>query len=402
MSDMITARKTFLPFALPCIYERAIEEVSSVLRSGWITSGPKVKEFEEEFARYTGADYALALNSATAGLHLALEAIGMSREDAAICPAVTFTATAEVICYFDAEPILTDVDPIFNLMTPETLRDTIERECIYLNGTLFHKTTGKTVRAILPVHLAGVICDMEGILEIAKEYNLYVIEDAAHAFPAVRNGRKIGTFGDFTVFSFYATKGITTGEGGMVTTKHSHFAERIKLMRLHGINRETYDRPGWYYEVVSPGFKYNMTDVAAALGIVQLSEADELWKRRILIAENYKREFADLPFLHLPLSAPNGEHSWHLFRVEVDCASCKMDRDIFASELKKRNIGSSLHFIPLYEHPFYSSRFRFKKEHFPNANAMYARSLSIPLFPGMKDEDVQDVIRAVKEIFSAL
>lgn len=333
---MITARKTFLPFALPCISERAIEEVSAVLRSGWITSGPKVKEFEEEFARYTGADYALALNSATAGLHLALEAIGMSREDAAICPAVTFTATAEVICYFDAEPILTDVDPIFNLMTPTTLRTTIERECIYQNGTLFHKKTGKTVRAILPVHLAGVICDMEGILEIAKEYHLYVIEDAAHAFPAVHKGRKIGTFGDFTVFSFYATKGITTGEGGMVTTNHSHFAERIKLMRLHGINRETYDRPGWYYEVVSPGFKYNMADIAAALGIVQLSEADDLWKRRISIAELYKKEFSDLPFLHLPLNAPNGEHSWHLFRVEVDCVSSKMDRDIFASELKKR------------------------------------------------------------------
>ncbi|PJZ69723.1 UDP-4-amino-4,6-dideoxy-N-acetyl-beta-L-altrosamine transaminase [Leptospira perolatii] len=398
---MITARKTFLPFALPLISEKAIEEVVSVLRSGWITSGPKVKEFEQEFAAYTGAKYAIALNSATAGLHLALESIGLCSEDAVFVPAVTFTATAEVVCYFGAEPILTDVDPTSNLMTAETLRSAIQRECVYAKGNLIHKLTGKTVRAFTPVHLAGAMCDMDSLNEIAKEFHLYVIEDSAHAFPATLNGKKVGTHGDFTVFSFYATKGITTGEGGMVTTKHSHFAERMRLMRLHGVNRETYDRPGWYYEVVSPGFKYNMTDIAAAIGIVQLSEAEELWKRRKWIAERYLAEFSDLPFLHLPSPMKNGEHSWHLFRVEVDRVTDKIDRDILCAELKKRNIGTSLHFIPLYEHPFYQ-RFGMDKKNFPNSNAMYRRTLSLPLFPGMSDSDVDDVIAAVSDIFENL
>ncbi|TGK12122.1 DegT/DnrJ/EryC1/StrS family aminotransferase [Leptospira fletcheri] len=398
---MITARKTFLPFALPLISERAVEEVAAVLRSGWVTSGPKVREFEEEFARYTGAEYALALNSATAGLHLALEAIGLCSEDAVFVPAVTFTATAETVCYFGAEPILTDVDPIFNLMTESTLREAIRRECVLSKGNLVHKKTGKTVRAIMPVHLAGAVCEMDALNSIAKEYHLYVIEDSAHAFPAAYKGRRIGTLGDFTVFSFYATKGITTGEGGMVTTRHPHFAERIKLMRLHGINRETFDRPGWYYEVVSPGFKYNMSDIAAAIGVVQLSEAEELWKRRILISEIYRSEFSDLPFLHLPLPANDGDHSWHLFRVEVDRVRGKIDRDILCSELKKRNIGCSLHFIPLYEHPFYQ-RFGYDKKHYPNTDAMFQRTLSLPLFPGMTDGDIEDVVAAVRDVFSGL
>ncbi|GBF40212.1 DegT/DnrJ/EryC1/StrS family aminotransferase [Leptospira johnsonii] len=398
---MITARKTFLPFALPSISEKAIEEVAAVLRSGWITSGPKVKEFEEEFAKYTGAEFALAMNSATAGLHLALESIGLCSEDAVLVPTVTFTATAETVCYFGAEPILTDVDPIYNLMTEATLRETIERECVFSKGNLVHKKTGKTVRAVMPVHLAGAVCDMDSINSLAKEYHLYVIEDSAHAFPAVHKGERIGTHGDFTVFSFYATKGITTGEGGMVTTRHAHFAERMKLMRLHGINRETYGRPGWYYEVVSPGFKYNMSDIAAALGLVQLAEAEDLWRRRIQIAEIYRSEFADLPFLHLPLPAIDGEHSWHLFRVEVDTVPGKINRDILCSELQKRNIGSSLHFIPLYEHPFYQ-RFGYERKNYPNADAMYKRTLSLPLFAGMTDGDIEDVVTAVKDIFTNL
>lgn len=242
---------------------------------------------------------------------------------------------------------------------------------------------------------------MDSINSLAKEYHLYVIEDSAHAFPAVHKGERIGTHGDFTVFSFYATKGITTGEGGMVTTRHAHFAERMKLMRLHGINRETYGRPGWYYEVVSPGFKYNMSDIAAALGLVQLAEAEDLWRRRIQIAEIYRSEFADLPFLHLPLPAIDGEHSWHLFRVEVDTVPGKINRDILCSELQKRNIGSSLHFIPLYEHPFYQ-RFGFERKDYPNADAMYKRTLSLPLFAGMTDGDIDDVVTAVKDIFTNL
>ncbi|MCE9499617.1 MAG: DegT/DnrJ/EryC1/StrS aminotransferase family protein [Leptospira sp.] len=397
---MITARKTFLPFALPSISEEAIEEVSNVLRSGWITSGPKVKQFEMEFGDFVSCRESIALNSATAGLHLALEAIGITEKDAVITSSVTFTASAEVICYFKAEPLLTDVDAVDNLMTAETIQELIDRECRFDGKKLIHKKSGKIVRALIPVHLAGHSCNMEKIIPLAKSYNLSVIEDAAHAFPAVHKNKMIGSWGDFTVFSFYATKGITTGEGGMVTTNHSHFADRIRVMRLHGINRDAYNRPGWYYEVIDAGFKYNMTDVAAALGIAQLREAHGFWKRRRDLAQTYATEFKNLKGMKLPREDANGMHSWHLFRIELDPNLAKIGRDTLAEELKERNIGTSLHFIPIYEHPYYKKNFHFEKKNFPNASKMYDRTLSIPLYPGMSNEDVGDVVNAVKELLS--
>lgn len=395
---MRTMRKTFLPFALPSISEEAIEEVATVLRSGWVTSGPKVKQFEKEFAEFVGVNQAIALNSATAGLHLALEAIGLTDTDAVITSAVTFTATTEVICYFNALPLLTDVDPIHNLMTPKTLLELIERECSWNGNFLLHNATGKIIKAIIPVHLAGYTCDMESFSEIADRYNLYIIEDAAHAFPAIHKNRMIGAWGDFTVFSFYATKGITTGEGGMVTTNHSELAERIRLMRLHGINRDSYNRPGWYYEVVEAGFKYNMTDIAAALGIVQLHEANGFWSRREEIAIRYNLAFSDLKGVKLPLPDENGRHSWHLYRIEIDSRLAKFGRDSLVEELKERNIGTSLHFIPIFEHPYYKRKYNFNRQNFPNACKMYDKALSLPLFAGMNDEDVEDVIHAVREL----
>ncbi|MBE7410471.1 MAG: DegT/DnrJ/EryC1/StrS aminotransferase family protein [Leptospiraceae bacterium] len=395
---MITVRKTFLPFALPSISEDAIEEVANVLRSGWVTSGPKVKQFEMEFSDFVRSNHSIAVNSATAGLHLALEAIGLSEKDAVITSSVTFTASAEVICYFNAEPLLTDVDPTNNLMTVETIQEFIDRECIFDGKVLTHKKSDKTVRAVIPVHLAGHACNMEAILELARKYSLYVIEDAAHAFPCVHKNKQIGSWGDFTVFSFYATKGITTGEGGMVTTDHSKFADRIRVMRLHGINRDAYNRPGWYYEVIDAGFKYNLTDIAAALGIVQLREAHGFWRRRTDIAETYIKEFQNLEGVKLPLDDPNGIHSWHLFRMELDPSKAKIGRDSFVEELKERNIGTSLHFIPIFEHPYYKKKYSFEKKHFPNASLMYDRTVSIPLFAGMSEEDVNDVVRAVKEL----
>ena len=391
-------RKTFLPFALPSISEEAIEEVASVLRSGWITSGPKVKQFESDFCEYVNSKEAIALNSATAGLHLALEAIGLTENDAVITSSVTFTATAEVICYFKAQPILTDVDSIFNIMTPDTIKEAINRECKFNGKFLIHSETGKTVRAIMPVHLAGYTCDMEAIIEIANEYNLYVIEDAAHAFPAIHKGKMIGSWGHFTVFSFYATKGITTGEGGMVTTNNLEFANRMRIMRLHGINRDTFNRPGWFYEVVDAGYKYNLTDIAAVLGIVQLKESPGFWARREEIALRYNHEFSGIKGLKLPLPDSRGKHSWHLYRIELDPSIAKIGRDSLALELKDRNIGSSLHFIPIYEHPFYKKNYPFKKKDYPNASKMYDRALSLPLFAGMTDSDTDDVINAVKEI----
>ena len=395
---MRTMRKTFLPFALPSISEEAIEEVAAVLRSGWVTSGPKVKQFEKEFAEFVGASQAIALNSATAGLHLALEAIGLTDEDAVITSSVTFTASAEVICYFGALPLLTDVDPIHNIMTPKTLLDLINRECSWNGKILTHNATGKKIRALIPVHLAGYTCDMESLIEIADRYNLYVIEDAAHAFPAIHKNRMIGVWGDFTVFSFYATKGITTGEGGMVTTNHSELADRIRLMRLHGINRDSYNRPGWYYEVVEAGFKYNMADIAAAIGIVQLHEANGFWARREEIALRYNLAFSDLVGVKLPLPDEQGRHSWHLYRIEIDPKIAKIGRDSLAEELKERNIGTSLHFIPIFEHPYYKKNYNFNRENFPNACRMYEKALSLPLFAGMIDEDVNDVMSAVKEL----
>ena len=393
-------RKTFLPFALPSISEEAIEEVAAVLRSGWVTSGPKVKQFEKEFAEFVGTTHAIALNSATAGLHLALEAIGLTEEDAVITSSVTFTASAEVICYFGAEPLLTDVDSIHNIMTPVTLMDLIERECSWNGNYLLHNASRKKVKAIIPVHLAGYTCDMEALIEIADRYNLYVIEDAAHAFPAIHKNKMIGGWGDFTVFSFYATKGITTGEGGMVTTNHSELADRIRLMRLHGINRDSYNRPGWYYEVVEAGFKYNMTDIAAALGIVQLHEANVFWARREEIALSYNSAFSDLHGVKLPLPDMHGRHSWHLYRIEIDPKFAKIGRDSLVEELKERNIGTSLHFIPIFEHPYYKKKYHFNRQNFPNACKMYDKALSLPLFAGMSDEDVEDVIFAVRELLN--
>lgn len=391
-------RKTFLPFALPSISEDAIESVTAVLRSGWITSGPKVKQFEADFSEFLGCNHSIAVSSATAGLHLALEAIGMDRNSAAITTSVTFTATTEAICYFHAEPILTDIDPVTNNMTVASIEATIEKSCTFRSGKLYLKNSKKLVKAILPVHIAGASCDMEGILALAKKYNLYIIEDAAHAFPAIHKEKMIGNWGDFTVFSFYATKGITTGEGGMITTKHDKYADRIRRTRLHGINKIAYDRPSWYYEVTEPGFKYNMTDISAALGIAQLKEANSFWDRRRAIAKNYTDAFRNINGMRLPQEEKNGIHSWHLYRIELDPNIAKMGRDSFAEELKDRNIGSSLHFIPIFEHPYYRKKFKYDRDEFPNACKMYDRCLSLPLFAGMTDEDVDDVIFAIKSL----
>lgn len=395
---MLTTRKTFLPFALPSISEEAIEEVAQVLRSGWITSGPKVKQFEMEFGDFVNSPNAIAVNSATAGLHLALEAIGLTEHNAVITSSITFTATTEVICYFNAEPILTDVDPINHLLTPYLLQKTINEECNWNGKKLISKRNQKHVKVVMPVHLAGYTCDMEGILEISKKYNLIVIEDAAHAFPAVHKNKMIGTWGDFTVFSFYATKGITTGEGGMITTNNSIASDRIRKMRLHGINRDAFNRPGWYYEVVEAGYKYNMSDIQAALGVVQLKESHGFWERRTEIAKHYLEEFNQLKGLKLPLDDIDGQHSWHLFRIQLDPKIARMGRDSLADELKERNIGSSLHFIPIYEHPYYKKHFAFDRNNYPNANHMYNQTLSLPLFAGMSKQDEQDVIDAVKDL----
>ncbi len=380
------ARAAFLPFALPHLTQAEIDEVVDTLRSGWLTTGPKTKRFEREFAEYIGAPYALAVNSATAGMHLALDAIGLQPDDEVIVPVYTFTSTAEVVVYFRARPVFVDVDPITCNIDPAQ----IERHI-----------TPRT-RAIMVVHIAGLPAEMDAILAIAKAHNLPVIEDAAHAFPARYRGRMIGTISDLTVFSFYATKALTTGEGGMVTTANPQYAERIGIMALHGISHDAWKRysaeGSWYYEVLQAGYKYNMTDVAASIGLHQLARSAWLLERRRAIAQRYTEAFSTCPELETPPNPAHIEHAWHLYILRLHLERLAITREAFIQELTKANIGSSVHFIPLHLHPVYRDRYQLAAEDFPTSLHAYRRTISLPIYPGMTDEDVEDVIAAVEQI----
>src|SRR6266704_1418035 len=379
-------RTTFLPFALPHITQAEIDEVVDTLRSGWLTSGPKAKRFERAFAERVDAPYALAVNSGTAAMHLALDAIGLQPGDEVIVPVYTFTATAEVVVYFRARPVFVDVDPVTCNLDPARLEERI---------------TART-RAIMVVHIAGLPAEMDAIQSIAKSHNLPVIEDAAHAFPAQYRGRMIGTIGDLTAFSFYATKTLSTGEGGMLTTTNPVYAERAAIMALHGISHDAWKRysagGSWYYEVLQAGYKYNMTDIAAAIGLHQLARSDWLLERRRAIAQRYTEAFSRWPELETPPNPAHVEHAWHLYMLRLRPEQLTITRDEFIQELTKANIGSSVHFIPLHLHPFYRDTYRLVAEDFPAALHAYRRAVSLPLYPGMTDEDVEDVIAAVEQI----
>jgi len=379
-------RLTFLPFAVPHITQAEIDEVVDTLRSGWLTTGPKTKRFEREFAERIGAPYGLAVNSATAAMHLALDAIGLQAGDEVIVPVYTFTATAEVVIYFRARPVFVDVDPVTCNLDPARLEERI---------------TDRT-RAIMVVHIAGLPAEMDAIQSIAKSHNLPVIEDAAHAFPAQYRGRMIGTIGDLTAFSFYATKTLSTGEGGMLTTANPVYAERAAIMALHGISHDAWKRysagGSWYYEVLQAGYKYNMTDIAAAIGLHQLARSDCLLERRREIAQRYTEAFSRWSELETPPNPAHVEHAWHLYMLRLRPEQLTITRDEFIQALTKANIGSSVHFIPLHLHPFYRDTYRLVAEDFPAALHAYRRAVSLPLYPGMTDEDVEDVIAAVEQI----
>ncbi|MEY9870523.1 dTDP-4-amino-4,6-dideoxygalactose transaminase [Peribacillus sp. B2I2] len=378
--------KEFLPFHLPDIGKEEIDEVVDSLKSGWLTTGKKTKLFEDQFAGFLGKGmYSVAVNSATAGMHLALEAIGIKNGDEVITTPYTFTATAEVIRYFGANPVFVDIDPkTFNMDVNQ-----IEKA-----------VTSKT-KAIMPVHFAGLSCEMDEILHIAKRYNLKVIEDAAHALPTSYNGNLIGTLdSDATVFSFYATKTLTTGEGGMLVTKDKNIAERCKHMRLHGINRDVFDRytstkPSWYYEVIAPGFKYNMTDIAASIGIHQLKKVWQFQRIREKMAALYDSELAELPII-LPPKSKNDTHSWHLYMIQLN--TLKIKRDEFIQKLSENGIGSSVHFIPLHLHPYWKNTYQLKASDFPNSLSIYNNVVSLPLYTKMTDRDQQKVIHCIKKI----
>jgi len=378
---------SFIPFSIPEINDDEINEVIDTLRSGWVTTGPKVKNFESDFQDFIGGNVeAVAVNSATAGLHLALEALGVSEGDEVIIPSLTFTATAEVVRYLGANVKIVDVDPVTLNIDIKSVRDAI---------------TSKT-KVIMPVHYAGLSCDMSEILSLAKEFELKVVEDAAHALPTTYKGDMVGSLeSDITVFSFYANKTMTTGEGGMIVTRHLDLAKRMKIMRLHGIDRDAFDRfqskkPAWYYEVVAPGFKYNMTDIAAAMGIHQLKKLPRFLDRRQYLAKRYFDSLVDLP-LTLPVDdMDGGSHSWHLFVIRVQDNS-PVNRDELIQILSDQGIGSSVHYVPLHRQPYWRDKYQLTIDMFPVTDKAYQAMLSIPLYTAMSDEQQDRIIQVLRE-----
>ena len=372
----------FLPFALPEIGQDEIDEVVDTLRSGWVTTGPKAKRFEDDFTAFLGDPglHSMAVNSATAGLHLALEALGIGPGDEVITTTHTFTATAEVVRYLGADVVLVDIDPA-------TL-------CIDV-AAVAAAITPRT-KAVVPVHYAGLAADMPALLALAKAHGLKVVEDAAHALPTTCGGQLVGTLAsDVTVFSFYANKTITTGEGGMVVTRNAELAKRIKVMRLHGMSRDAFDRftakvPSWYYEIVAPGFKYNLTDIAAAIGIHQLRRARAFQAQRQVLAAAYDTALAGLPLLLPPQPRPGDMHSWHLYVVRLTDATPGA-RDAFIEQLFAAGIGCSVHYIPLHLQPYWRDRYGLRAEAFPNSQHAFERLVSLPMYSRMTLADVQRV-----------
>lgn len=385
-------RDKFLPFALPDIGEEEIAEVVDSMRSGWLTTGPKTKAFEHDFADYIGGGVeAMAVSSATAGLHLALEACGIRAGDEVITSVYTFTSTAEVIRYLGADPVFADIDERTLNISPESIEKAI---------------TPKT-KAIMPVHVGGLPCDMDAILAIAKKHGLKVVEDAAHAFPVRYKGRMIGALdSDAAVYSFYATKTITTGEGGMVVTKNKDMVKRIKTMRLHGIDRDAYDRytsekPAWYYEIVAPGYKYNMSDIMASMGIHQLKKAERMKARRREIAMRYTEALQRLPLTLPYLPAEDEDNAWHLYTVHIRKDAPVM-RDEFIKQMSfSAKIGCSVHFIPLHLQPYYRDKYGLTPQMFPCATEAFESEVSLPIYPKMTDEDVEYVIEQIRRILEA-
>ncbi|HUP07145.1 MAG TPA: DegT/DnrJ/EryC1/StrS family aminotransferase [Caldimonas sp.] len=377
----------FLPFALPEIGDEEIAEVVDTLRSGWLTTGAKTRAFEAAFTRFLADPslISLAVSSATAGLHLALEALGIGPGDEVITTTHTFTATAEVVRYLGADVVLVDIDPA----------------TLCLDVDAVERAIGPRTKAVIPVHYGGRAADMTRLLALAARRGLRVVEDAAHALPTTCGGQLIGTLrSDATVFSFYATKTITTGEGGMVVTRDAALADRMRVMRLHGMSRDAFNRftatvPSWYYEVVAPGFKYNLTDIASSLGVHQLARARAFRDRRAQLAGAYGRALADLPLTLPPDASPGDLHAWHLYVVRLDDVA-PISRDRFIESLYAQGIGCSVHYVPLHQHPYWRDRYALRPEAFPNSQRAYERMVSLPIYTRMSERDVARVAAAAR------
>ena len=374
-----------IPFHRPYITEEEIKEVETVLKKGWLTYGKKSVEFEEDFKNYIGSLFAVAVNSCTACLHLALRAIGLKEGDEVLIPTTTFVATAEVIRYFNAKPVMIDV----------------EKDTHLIDINQIERYITKKTKAIIPVHFSGQPCDMQEIMEIARKYKLYIIEDAAHALPAWYRGKKIGTIGDITCFSFYATKTLATGEGGMATTNNEEVAEKIRILRLHGISKDAWKRysteGSWKYDVVDLGYKYNITDIQSALGLAQLRKLEFMWEKRKNIAKIYNKHFSEYEEL-IPYKVKKDRISaWHLYPLKLNLEALKITRNQFIEELKKRGIYTSVHFIPLYRFTYYK-KLGYKKEDYPTSEWIFERVLSLPIYPSMTEEDIYYVVENVIDV----
>ncbi|MGH7788201.1 MAG: DegT/DnrJ/EryC1/StrS family aminotransferase [Candidatus Binatia bacterium] len=380
------AELPFLPFHRPSVDQAEIDAVVDTLRSGWLTMGPKTRAFEEQFAEAVTAPHGVAVSSATAGLHLGLDALGIGAGDEVLVPTLTFASTGATVIHAGARPVLVDCEPdTLNLDVADAAR----------------KWTSRT-KAIVPVHFAGHPCDMTAVLELAQSHGVPVMEDAAHALPARYRGRMVGNIGRLTVFSFYATKNLTTGEGGMVTSADDALVERIRARRLHGMTRDAWKRyskeGSWRYDVAYPGFKYNMTDMNAALGLVQLQRLPAMQAERRRIVEQYRTALADVDALELPTCRPEVEHAWHLFVVRVRAERLRIGRDEVIQELTAAGIGTSVHFIPLHEHSYYRDVVGVRAEDLPVAHAQWQRTISLPLYPGLRAVDVERVAETLRGI----
>jgi perosamine synthetase len=402
-----------IPFYKPSLGDDEINEVVDTLRGGWLTTGPRTKQFEKDFAAYLSQDHAVAVNSCTAALHLALDAIGLKAGQGVIVPTMTFAATAEVVRYFGARPVLADCrEQDFNMDC-----DDAERK---IQSTL---ASGIEVSAIIPVHYGGQIGDVSAVAKLASKYDLKVIEDAAHCCPAyyandsaqelyasraASTNRPASTWlpsgssADISCYSFYANKTITTGEGGMACTRNAQYAERMRLMSLHGISRDAWKRymgdGSWYYEIVAPGFKYNLTDIAAAIGIHQLRKADLFHRRRTDLAAQYNERLSRVEEIVLPTVQPARIHSWHLYVIRLRTDRLKIDRAEFIAELKKLGIGTSVHWLPLHMHPYYRETYKYAAEDLPVAASLYPEIITLPLYPGMSNDEVDYVCESIKTI----
>lgn len=386
----LMTNKEFLPFALPDLGQEEIDEVVDSLRTGWVTTGPKAKRFEKDFSEYLGGELeCIAVNSATSGLHLALEAIGVGSGDEVIIPSYTFTATAEVVRYLGAKPVFVDVNKYdFNIAASAV-------EAAITSNT----------KALIPVHFAGQSCDMDEILALAKKHNIKVLEDAAHALPTKYKSKLIGTLeSDATVFSFYANKTMTTGEGGMLVTRNRDIAARARIMRLHGISKDAFDRytsnkPAWFYEVVAPGYKYNMPDIAASIGLHQLKRLSGFQQKRAEMAAFYNSKLKGLPLTLPRLMRDTDQHAWHLYPILINKNS-GVSREQFIELMAKRGVGCSVHFIPLHLHPFWRETYNLKPDKFPVSQSLYESEVSLPLYTKMTETDLEKVVEAVKEVLS--